>query len=91
MPLEVKYLDANWEGRAIVRLDIDHVLQSTISVEEEMSDGPGGTLRVMYVGYTQNARLLEVGVEYLEGDRELIFHADDATPYYKKLFREANQ
>jgi hypothetical protein len=89
--VNVRYLEANWKGRGITPLDVDFVMRSTISAEEEMSDGVGGTLRVMFVGYTQSARLLEVGVEYLDDQEELVFHADDATPYYENLFREVNQ
>jgi len=41
----------------------------------------------MFVGFTAAGRLLEVGIEYFdEEEREHIFHANDATTYYRHLF-----
>ncbi len=40
----------------------------------------------MIVGYTFSNRLLEIGVRYLSEEEVFIFHAQSASPQYKKLF-----
>jgi hypothetical protein len=40
----------------------------------------------MWVGFTLNLRLLEIGTEYLPDDKEHYFHAMDATKEYRQEF-----
>jgi len=47
-----------------------------------------GNDRIMVVGWTANGRLLEVGIEFLPGGAEHIFHANQATKHYEKLFEK---
>ena len=42
----------------------------------------------MLVGYTLTERLLEIGLRYLSEHEVYIFHAQSASPNYKKLFEE---
>jgi len=43
----------------------------------------------MFVGFAEDGRLIEVGVEYFDkADKERVFHADLATPKYQKLFKK---
>jgi hypothetical protein len=42
----------------------------------------------MQVGYTFSERLLEIGIRYRSADEVYIFHAQTASPQYKKLFKE---
>ncbi len=47
-----------------------------------------GNDRIMVVGWTSAGRLLEIGIEYLPDGNEHIFHACDATKYYRRLFEK---
>lgn len=42
----------------------------------------------MLVGYTLTERLIEIGIRYLSETEIYIFHAQSASPNYKKLFEE---
>jgi hypothetical protein len=58
-------------------------------VWEELGPSERGNDRVMFVGFSQDGRLVEVGVEYFdEQSEEWVFHADIATAKYKKLFEK---
>lgn len=55
----------------------------------EMTPSERGNDQLMFVGFTGEGRLVEVGVEYFDAeDREHIFHADDATQQYARLLTE---
>lgn len=89
--MEPEYLDEELQEHGVTRRDADFVLQSDLTVEEQMEDGTGGTLRIMFVGFDSNGRLLEIGVEYRDNRPDLIFHGNHATPYYARLFEETNR
>ncbi len=42
-----------------------------------------GNSRYMILGFTANARLLEIGLEDINKDTEHVFHAMDATQFYR--------
>jgi hypothetical protein len=43
----------------------------------------------MFVGFAEDGRLIEVGVEYFDKqEKERVFHADLATLKYQKLFKK---
>lgn len=42
----------------------------------------------MLVGYTFNERLLEIGLRYLNPDLVYVFHAQNVSPQYRKLFEK---
>jgi hypothetical protein len=61
-------------------------------VENEQSEyfplsRQSGNDRLMFVGYSAgSSTLLEVGVEFLPGDKERIFHANKDRKYFQNLF-----
>lgn len=67
--------------------EIDEVLDCDRRIELEIQPSIRGNQRIMLVGFTLQARLLEVGIEFLP-DRDHIFHADDATKKYKSKFEQ---
>lgn len=56
-----------------------------IDVEEGFSKS--GFPRVMWVGYTESGRLLEVGIEYKE-NCDFVYHADNAQAKYRQLYHQ---
>lgn len=56
----------------------------------DMEPSRTGNDRMMLVGWTAAGRLLEIGIEYLANGDEHIFHANDATKHYRKLFERCN-
>jgi hypothetical protein len=54
----------------------------------DLSPSDDGHDRIMVVGWTATGRLLEVGIEFLPGGDEHIFHANLATKHYEKLFEK---
>jgi hypothetical protein len=54
----------------------------------DLGPSADGNDRIMVVGWTSTSRLLEVGIEYLPDGNEHIFHASNATRYYKRLFEK---
>jgi uncharacterized DUF497 family protein len=82
-----KYLEAELARHGVTPKDADFVLRSPITVWDDMGPSERGNDRLMFVGFDSQGRLLEVAVEYFdEEDIELVFHGDDATPQYRKLF-----
>ena len=56
---------------------------------EELGPSARGNERLMFIGFTSSGRLLEIGVEYFDDKNlEYVFHADDATTHYKKIFKQ---
>jgi len=64
--------------------DVDEVYAN--GKDFDMSSSVKGNDRIMVVGWTSAGRLLEVGIEYLADGDEYIFHAMEATQYYRELF-----
>ena len=83
----ITYDDDNLAKHGITRQEVDQVLDSRNLTTRvfELQPSRQGNSRVMYVGFTLQAPLLEVGVEYLE-ESDHVFHADDATKAYRKEF-----
>jgi hypothetical protein len=52
----------------------------------DLPEGLNNSTRVMFVGFTYAGRLLEIGIEYLFDESEHVFHAMDATRYYREAF-----
>jgi hypothetical protein len=42
----------------------------------------------MVVGYTFSEKLIEIGLRYKTADSVYVFHAQTASPKYRKLFEE---
>lgn len=54
----------------------------------DLEPSSDGNDRLMIVGWTSRGRLLEIGIEYLASGNEHIFHAIDATKYYRQLLEQ---
>lgn len=82
-----KYNLESLDRHGVSPADADEVIAT--GIWEEMLLSKHGNTRLMFVGFTANGRLLEVAVEYFDDeDMEYIFHANDATRYYRALFRK---
>lgn len=67
--------------------DTDEVIEA--GVWKTMIPSKRGNERLMFVGFNANGRLLEVGVEYFDNDDiEYIFHAQDVTTRYRRVFEK---
>jgi len=64
--------------------EIKEVLRSPLTVVVDLEPSNHGNYRVMWVGFTFNLRVLEIGIEYMPNDQEHIFHAMDATKQYRQ-------
>jgi uncharacterized DUF497 family protein len=75
------------DRHGISKADVDDVLAT--GVWREMTPSERGNERLMFVGFTANGRLLEVGVEYFDQeDLEHVFHGNDATSPSIDFFQE---
>lgn len=70
--------------------EINEVQRSPLTVTIDLEPSHEGNDRVMWVGFTLNLRLLEIGVEYLSNDHEHMFHTMDATKTNRKEFEKKN-
>jgi hypothetical protein len=65
---------------------IDEVLQGSM-VSYFTVDEADETCEIL-VGYTFTERLLEIGLRYRSADEVFVFHAQNVSPHYRKLFEE---
>ena len=66
--------------------NVDEVIGT--GIWEELPLSVRGNERLMFIGFTSNGRLLEIGVEYFDDNQiEHVFHADDATNRNRIIFR----
>jgi hypothetical protein len=85
----VRIIGYNWDSltrHGVTQEMIDEVLQGAM-VSYFSVDEADETCE-MLVGYTFTERLLEIGIRYRSADEVYIFHAQTASPQYKKLFQE---
>lgn len=66
--------------------EILEVLRSPLTITVDLEPSFNGNDRVMWIGFTCNLRLIEIGMEYLPCDRERIFHAMDVTKLHRREF-----
>ncbi len=79
------YNDESLKRHKVSHSEVNEALFS--AVWEEIPPSDRGNNRLMFVGFTGEGRLLEVGVEYFDDqDREHIFHAREATKASQELF-----
>jgi uncharacterized DUF497 family protein len=84
--LPIEYDDEEITKHGLSRRDVDLALRS--EVWEDMGASKRGNDRIMFVGFSEDGRLIEVGVEYFDKEnKEWAFHADLATPKYQKFFK----
>lgn len=75
----------------VTQQEVEEVLASDLTDYNEMKPSAHGNDRLMFTGWTQAGRILEIGVELFEfEDREHVFHAMDATSEQKERFIKRN-
>jgi len=83
--LKTTYNDESLKRHKVLHSEVDEVLFSAIW--EEIPPSERGNNRLMFVGFTAEGRLLEIGVEYFDDqDREHVFHAREATKASRDFF-----
>jgi hypothetical protein len=71
----------------VTTADADEVIAT--GTWDELTPSECGNDRLMFVGFTSEGGLLEIGVEYFDNeDIEYVFHASDATRHYRTLFKK---
>ncbi len=68
--------------------EINEVLRSPLTIVIDLEPSRKGNDRVIWIGFTFNIRLLEIGIEYLPNNKEHVFHAMDATKTHRKEFEK---
>ena len=76
------------ERHGIFELECLEVLADPFKVEVEEGESDDENPRVMWFGKTRLGRLLEIGVEYMEG-MDWIYHANNAQAQYRAKYRES--
>lgn len=83
----ITFDEGNLNDHDVTTEEVEEVLHSANLTTRVFDLDPAlnGNDRVMFVGFTMTARLLEIGVE-LRGESQHVFHAMDATKPYRKEF-----
>jgi hypothetical protein len=66
--------------------EVDEVLSHLATRILDLPSGRDGNHRAMFIGFTANGRLLEVGVEDGSEDMDYVFHAAEATRSYRDQY-----
>lgn len=83
----ITYDQANLDKHEVSREEVDEALANEPEYED-LESSARGNARVMFVGFTFQGRLLEIGIEYFPDSKEHVFHAMDATKAYRVLFNK---
>lgn len=84
----ITYNHRNLVKHGISNVDVDEVLNDSLTIWIDLGVSRHGNDRLMFIGFTKTGRILEVGVELI-GDDEYVFHAMDAGEHYIKEFNNA--
>lgn len=63
------------------------MIASDLSFCRDLEPSERGYSRVMTIGWTEDGRILEIGIEYFS-NRDHVFHAKDAGKTYVKEFEK---
>jgi len=81
----MRYRDSFYDW-GISEREADQVIAQDVCYR--IHDGERGNAQYMYVGYTLDGRLIEVGIEsYPEGEDDWMFHARKAGPEARKVWK----
>jgi uncharacterized DUF497 family protein len=88
--MEYKYNDESLKRHGVLRKDADEVLaeENILTRDFELQLSVTGETRVMFVGFNEAGRLLEVAVEFQKNAKPYIFHAQTASPKFRKLYED---
>ncbi len=84
------YNHENLKKHGVTVDEINEVERSPLTVVIDLEPSLKGNDRVLWIGFTFNLRLLEIGLEYLPHDNEYVFHTMDATKTNRKEFEQRN-
>lgn len=85
--MQTTYDLRNFADHSVTQEEVDQVLRSDVAAEFDLPPSKRGNERMMLVGFTNEGRLLELGIEFFfDEDRMHMFHADDATKQYRSEF-----
>lgn len=84
------FYDASLKRHNVERWEALQSLEDPLRVEVVEGQSVDGNPTSIWVGMTANARLLEVGVEYLE-DCNHIFHADNCRSHFKAMYYSSSR
>lgn len=82
------YNHENLKKHGVTVDEINEVERSSMTVVIDLEPSRKGNDRVMWIGFTFNLRLLEIGLEYLPHDNEHVFHVMDATKTHRRDFEQ---
>ena len=85
--MRTTYDDTNLADHKVSQDEVNEVLRSDVTIERDLPPSKRGNERLMLVGFTNEGRLLELGIEFFHSEEIMhIFHADDATKQYRTEF-----
>jgi len=81
----ITFDEGNLRKHNVTPEEADQVLDSRNLTTRifDLAPARNGNERVMFVGFTQEGRLLEIGVEIISDEDEHVFHGMDATKQYR--------
>ena len=84
----VTYNIENLDKHNVTTVEVDEVLSDSRTIWLDLGPSRGGNDRLMFIGLTKAARILEVGIELVSED-EYVFHSMPASEHYLKEFNDA--
>ena len=81
------YNDESLQRHHVSREEIQDVIASELSLYRDLEPSERGYSRIMTIGWTEDGRILKIGIEYFP-DRDHVFHANDAGKTYVKEFEK---
>lgn len=81
----ITFDEGNLSKHRVTQEEVDQVLDSRNLTTKvfDLVPARNGNERIMFVGFTQEGRLLEIGVEIISDEDEHVFHGMDATKHYR--------
>jgi uncharacterized DUF497 family protein len=82
----ITFDEGNLRRHSVTLQEADQVLDARNLTTRvfELSPARNGNERLMFVGFTQEGRLLEIGIEIISDEDEHVFHGMDATKQYRQ-------
>jgi uncharacterized DUF497 family protein len=84
----VTYNTENLAKHDVTTVEVDEVLSDPRTIWLDLGPSGHGNDRLMFIGLTRAARVLEVGIELI-GEDEYVFHSMPAGEHYLKEFNDA--
>lgn len=85
------YNQKSLKKHSLTRWELADALRDPLLVEVNQSDSDSGNPRSMCVCMLNTATLLEIGIEFMEGDHNHVYHANSARSHYRKLYQNTRR